>query len=40
MEERGVHRNKVVVAPANKIARIIWGVMTRSAAFYLQQRDV
>ncbi|BBV76526.1 hypothetical protein STW0522RAO56_25800 [Raoultella planticola] len=33
MEERGVHRNKVVVALANKIARIIWAVMTRPGAF-------
>ncbi|HDZ2453947.1 TPA: IS110 family transposase [Klebsiella pneumoniae] len=40
MEERGVHRNKVVVALANKIARIIWAVMTRPGAFYVQQRDV
>ena len=31
--ERGTHTNKIVVASANKAARIIWAVLTRNTAF-------
>ncbi|SAL40860.1 IS110 family transposase [Caballeronia concitans] len=37
MEAKGVHRNKVIVALANKLARIAWAVLTRQSAFYLRQ---
>ncbi|MFC0402982.1 IS110 family transposase [Paraburkholderia rhizosphaerae] len=37
MESRGIHRNKVIVALANKLARIAWVVLTRQGAFYLRQ---
>ena len=31
--ERGTHTNKIVVASANKAARVIWAVLTRDPAF-------
>jgi len=31
--ERGTHTNKIVVASANKAARIVWAVLTRNIAF-------
>lgn len=31
--ERGTHTNKIVVASANKAARIIWAVLSRNTAF-------
>ncbi|NPT39379.1 IS110 family transposase [Paraburkholderia xenovorans] len=37
MEAKGIHRNKVIVALANKLARIAWAVLTRQGAFYLRQ---
>ncbi|WP_243772049.1 transposase [Burkholderia anthina] len=37
MEERGIHRNKIIVALANKLARIAWAVLTQQGAFYLRQ---
>jgi transposase len=30
---RGLHTNKIVVASANKVARIVWAVLTRSTSF-------
>lgn len=33
MNERGVHRNVVVVALANKLARIVWAVLRKETAF-------
>ena len=33
MIERGVHRNAVVVALANKLARIAWAALRRGATF-------
>lgn len=30
---RGMHTNKIVVASANKAARIIWAIMTRKTTF-------
>jgi transposase len=37
MEAKGIHRNKVIVALANKLARIAWAVLTKPGAFYLRQ---
>jgi transposase len=37
MEANGVHRNKVIVALANKLARIAWTVLTRKGTFYLRK---
>ncbi len=37
MEAKGMHRNKVVVALANKLARIAWAVLTRHGALYSGQ---
>ncbi len=31
--ERGMHTNKVVVASANKAARIVWAVLSKNRAF-------
>jgi transposase len=31
--ERGMHTNKIVVASANKAARIIWAIMTQNTSF-------
>lgn len=31
--ERGMHTNKIVVASANKAARIIWAILTQNTAF-------
>lgn len=31
--ERGTHTNKIVVASANKVARIIWAVLTSNSVF-------
>ena len=31
--ERGMHTNKIVVASANKAARIIWAVLTQNTSF-------
>ena len=33
MIERGVHRNAVVVALANKLARIAWAALRKEATF-------
>jgi hypothetical protein len=33
MIERGVHRNAIVVALANKLARIAWAVRHKDASF-------
>jgi len=33
MIERGVHRNAVVVALANKLARIVWAVLCKDVGF-------
>ena len=33
LHERGMHTNKIVVACANKAARIIWAVLTKNEAF-------
>ena len=33
MIERGVHRNAVVVALANKLARIAWVVLRKETSF-------
>jgi hypothetical protein len=33
MIERGVHRNAIVVALANKLARIAWAVLHKDASF-------
>ena len=37
MEAKGTHRNKVVVALANKLARIAWVILTGKNATYLQR---
>lgn len=37
MEAKGIHRNKVIVALANKLARIAWVVLTHQGTFYLRQ---
>lgn len=37
MEARGIHRNKVIVALANKLARVVWAVLTHKSTFYLPQ---
>ena len=31
--ERGMHANKIVVASANKAARIIWAMLTQNTSF-------
>ena len=33
LAERGMHTNKIVVASANKVARIIWAVLSRTQDF-------
>jgi hypothetical protein len=33
MIERGVHRNAIVVALANKLARIAWAVLRKDETF-------
>ena len=33
MIERGVHRNAVVVASANKLARIAWAALRKETSF-------
>ncbi|WP_428996018.1 transposase [Paraburkholderia ferrariae] len=40
MEAKGIHRNKVIVVLANKLARIAWTVLTRQGTFYLRQPRV
>ncbi|MBB5421580.1 transposase [Paraburkholderia atlantica] len=37
MEAKGIHRNKLIVALANKLARIAWAVLTRHGSLYLRQ---
>lgn len=34
MESRGIHRNKVIVALANKLARVAWAVLTGAGGLY------
>lgn len=36
--EARTHRNKAVVALANKLARIVWAILTRLGAVYLQSK--
>lgn len=36
--EARTHRNKAVVALANKLARIVWAILTRPGAVYLQSK--
>ena len=31
--DRGLHTNKIVVASANKAARVAWAVLTKNMAF-------
>jgi transposase len=31
--ERGMHTNKIVVASANKAARVVWAVLSKNMAF-------
>ena len=33
LAERGMHTNKIVVASANKVTRIVWAVLSRNQAF-------
>ncbi|MEM5300079.1 IS110 family transposase [Burkholderia sp. JPY481] len=37
MEAKGIHRNKLIVALAKKLARIAWAVLTRHGSLYLRQ---
>ncbi len=30
---RGMHTNKIVVASANKVARIVWAILSRNKPF-------
>jgi transposase len=36
--EARTHRNKAVVAPANKLTRIVWAILTRPGAIYLRSK--
>jgi len=40
MEQKGVHHNKIVVALANKLARITWVILTKRATLYLRQPEM
>lgn len=33
LDERGLHTNKIVVASANKVARVVWAILTRNIPF-------
>ena len=35
---RRLHRNKAVVALANKLIRIVWAILTRPGTVYLQSK--
>jgi transposase len=38
-KQGGIHRNKVIVSLANKLARVIWAVLTHKSTFYLSQQQ-
>jgi hypothetical protein len=36
MEAKGMHRNQVIIALANKLARMVWNILTRQGTFSLR----